>query len=109
MRTLKIDDREDLEKVTDPNAPVQVQLDDISAEVFMHRAQIRDACLTIRGWDAKISMCLDSLDSIDKKFKSTESIITRLDNARADMQELIAGQKVLRQVVGIIKKDGWDE
>lgn len=91
VRTINIDENENLEKVTDPRANVNVQLDDISAEVYMHRAQIRDACLTIRGWDAKITQCLDSLDSIDKKFRSTESIVARLDNTRIEMQELIAG------------------
>jgi hypothetical protein len=75
----------------------------------VHREQIRDACLTIRGWDAKISQCLDSLDEINRKFLSNEAMMTRFENARSDMQVLIAGQKKLKEIMTVIRKEDWDE
>ena len=109
VRTINVDKELDRTPVTDPRAPVASQLEDITTEVLVHREQIRDACLTIRGWDAKISQCLDSLDEINRKFLSNEAMMTRFENARSDMQVLIAGQKKLKEIMTVIRKEDWDE
>lgn len=74
----------------------------------MHRAQIRDACLTIRGWDVKISNCLDSLDEVQRKFRSQESIMADLTAARAEIRELIAGQQKMKNLVKVLNTGDWD-